>query len=98
MKKIFTLISMAIVAMSANAQNVYNPIVNGKLASEFAAVAGTGGGVATNTVDGKSIVMFSAGKATCTAVGGTTPANNTDIGGAAQCITPGEPIEGKENT
>ncbi len=98
MKKIFTLISMAIVAMSANAQDVYPAIVNGKLAPEFAAVAGLTGGVANNAVDGKSIITFSAGKATCTAVGGTTPANNEVIGGGAQQIEPGEPIEGKENT
>ena len=98
MKKIFTLISMAVVAMSANAQDVYNAIRDGKLAPEFAAVAGENGGVATNTADGKSIVTFTAGKATCTAVGGTTPANDTNIGGGAQQIEPGEPVEGKENT
>ena len=51
MKKIFTLISMAFVAMSMNAQDVYNAIVDGKLASEFAAVAGENGGVANNAVD-----------------------------------------------
>ena len=38
MKKIFTLIAMAAMAVSANAQDVYNAIVDGKLASEFAAV------------------------------------------------------------
>ena len=90
MKKIFTLISMAIVAMSANAQDVYNAIVDGKLAPAFAAVAGANGGVANNAADGKSIVTFSAGKATCTAVGGTTP-HNADGGG--QQITPGAVID-----
>lgn len=98
MKKIFTLISMAFVAMSMNAQDVYNAIVDGKLATEFAAVAGENGGVANNAVDGKSIVTFTAGKATVTAVGGTTPANDTEIGGGAQQIVPGAPVEGKENT
>jgi hypothetical protein len=39
-----------------------------------------------------------AGKATVTGVGGTTPANDPDIGGAAQQITIGAPVEGKENT
>ena len=98
MKKIFTLISMAFIAMSANAQDVYDAIVDGKLAPEFAAVAGDNGGVATNAADGKSIITMTAGKATVTAVGGTTPANDTEIGGAAQQIVPGAAVEGKENT
>ena len=91
MKKIFTLISMAFMAMSVNAQDVYDAIVDGKLASEFAAVAGEDGGMANNTADGKSIVTFTAGKATVTAVGGTTPANNADGGG--QQITPGAVLD-----
>ena len=98
MKKIFTLISMALVAMSVNAQDVYNAIVDGKLNTEFAAVAGEGGGVANNAADGKSIVTITVGKATVTAVGGTTPANDANVGGAAQQIVPGAAIEGKENT
>ena len=76
----------------------YNAIVDGQLAPEFAAVAGTDGGVANNTADGKSIVVINAGKATVTAVGGTTPANDEEIGGAAQQIVPGAAVEGKENT
>ena len=98
MKKIFTLISVALVAMSANAQDVYNAIVDGKLAPEFAAVSGESGGAANNVTDGKSFVVIQAGKATVTGVGGTTPANDPDIGGAAQQITIGAPVEGKENT
>ena len=98
MKKIFTLISMAFMAISVNAQDVYNAIVDGKLAPEFAAVAGEEGGVANNAADGKSIVTMTAGKATVTAVGGTTPANDTSIGGAAQQIVPGAAVEGKDNT
>jgi hypothetical protein len=94
MKKIFTLISMAFVAMSMNAQDVYNAIVDGKLATEFAAVAGEDGGVANNTVDGKSIVTFTAGKATVTAVGGTTPAN---ADGGGQQITPGAVIDAEKH-
>jgi hypothetical protein len=94
MKKIFTLISMAFVAMSMNAQDVYNAIVDGKLATEFAAVAGEDGGVANNAVDGKSIVTFTAGKATVTAVGGTTPAN---ADGGAQQITPGAIIDAEKH-
>jgi hypothetical protein len=76
----------------------YNAIVDGHLAPEFAAVSGESGGVANNTEDGKSIITIHAGKATVTAVGGTTPANDASIGGGAQQITPGAPIEGKENT
>ncbi len=77
---------------------IYSAIVDGKLAPEFAAVAGENGGAANNTEDGKSIITIKAGKATVTAVGGTTPANDETIGGGAQQITPGAPIEGKENT
>lgn len=98
MKKIFTLISMAFLAMSANAQDVYNAIVDGKLAPEFAAIAGEDGGVANNSADGKSVITMIAGKATVTAVGGTTPANDATIGGAAQQVVPGAAVEGKENT
>ena len=78
MKKIFTLISVALCALTVQAQDVYNAIQDGKLAPEFAAVAGEEGGAANNAVDGKSIVTFKAGKATVTAVGGTTPANKVD--------------------
>ena len=85
-------------AMSANAQDVYNAIVDGKLNTEFAAVAGEKGGTANNTADGKSIVTITVGKATVTAVGGTTPAKDETIGGAAQQIVPGAAIEGKANT
>ena len=98
MKKIFTLICMALLAISGYSQDVYNAIVDGKLASEFAAVSGESGGVANNAANGQSIVTITKGKATVTAVGGTTPANNTEIGGAAQMITPGAPVEGMENT
>ena len=98
MKKFFTLVGVALFAMNANAQDVYNAIVDGKLAPEFAAVAGESGGVANNSVDGKSVITMTAGKATVTAVGGTTPANDTEIGGAAQQIVPGAAIDGKENT
>ena len=80
-----------------NGEN-YSSIVDGKLAPEFAAVAGDNGGVANNIADGKSIITIKAGKATVTAVGGTTPANDTEIGGAAQQIVPGAAIEGMENT
>ena len=85
------------VVVPTNSEN-YSAIVDGKLAAEFAAVAGEDGGVANNSSDGKSIVTIQAGKATVTAVGGTTPANDPAIGGAAQQIVPGKAIEGVENT
>ena len=66
MKKIFTLISVALCSLTVNAQDVYNAIVDGKLAPEFAAVAGEDGGVANNAADGMSIVTMKAGKATVT--------------------------------
>jgi hypothetical protein len=94
MKKIFTLVGVTLMAMSANAQDIYESIVDGKLAPEFAAVAGEGGGVANNIADGKSIVTMTAGKATVTAVGGTTPAN---ADGGAQQITPGEVIDAENH-
>ena len=94
MKKIFTLVGVTLCAMSANAQDVYNAIVDGKLATEFAAVAGEKGGVANNVADGKSIITMTAGKATVTAVGGTTPAN---ADGGAQQITPGEVIDAEKH-
>ena len=90
MKKIFTLISMAFMAMSVNAQDVYDAIVDGKLAPEFAAVAGEDGGAANNAAEGKSIITMTAGKATVTAVGGTTPAN---ADGGGQQIVPGAVID-----
>ena len=98
MKKLFTLFAFAASTASVCAQDVYNAIVDGKLAPEFAAVAGEEGGVANNSADGKSIITMTAGKATVTAVGGTIPANDEAIGGGAQQITPGAPIEGLDNT
>jgi hypothetical protein len=94
MKKIFTLISVALCTLTANAQDVYNAIVDGKLAPEFAAVAGEDGGVATNAANGQSIVTMTAGKATVTAVGGTTPAN---ADGGGQQITIGDVIDAEKH-
>lgn len=98
MKKIFTLITMALVAMNMNAQDVYDAVVDGKLAPEFAAVAGEDGGVANNASNGRSVITITKGQATCTAVGGTTPAKDETIGGDALQIVPGAALEGMENT
>ncbi len=93
MKKFFTLIGLVFVTININAQDNYNAIVDGKLAPEFSAVAGDNGGVANNSADGKSIIVITKGKATVTAVGGTTPANDAVAGGGAQQITPGAVID-----
>ena len=92
MKKIFTLISVALVAMSANAQTPINFAAvsydgtSMKLSAPFAAVAGETGGTANNTVDGKSVInVYNDNGITVTAVGGTTPANAE---GGGQQITP----------
>ena len=75
MRKLFTLISVALVAMSMNAQTEsYTAIDANGLAPEFTAVVS--GGVATNVVDGKSVVKFATANVEAEAVGGTTPANN----------------------
>lgn len=95
MKKIFTLATFALSAMSMNAQDVYDAIVDGNLAPEFAAVAGEGGGAANNAANGQSIVTITKGKATVVAVGGTTPAN-AEAGG--QQITPGAVIDEAAHT
>lgn len=86
MKKIFTLISMAFVAMSVNAQETYLAVdADGNMAPEFAAVIDADG-KATNVADGKSIVTITTENLTLEAVGGSTPAN---VDGGAQDITPG---------
>jgi len=95
MKKIFTLISVALAAMSVNAQTeeTYKSVIvaadgTTSLASEFATVID--GEKATNVVDGKSIVTIKTENVTCEAVGGATPANVANSG--AQQITAGAAI------
>ena len=66
------------------------------MAKEFTAVVDANGN-ATNEKDGMSQITIKLEKATITAVGGTTPANDTEIGGAAQQIVPGAAVEGVEN-
>ena len=96
MKKIFTLISMAFVAMSVNAQTEesYTAVdADGNMAAEYAAVVGEGG-VATNVANGSSVVKFGTANVEVEAVGSADPADK-DEGG--QDITPGAKIEGQEN-
>jgi len=90
MKKIFTLISVALCAMSVNAQDKYVAVdADGNLSAEFAAIIDADN-KATNVVDGKSIVTINTENVTLEAVGGTIPANVE--GSGAQQITPGDAI------
>ena len=86
MKKIFTLISVALLATSATAQDKYLAVdADGNLAPEFAAVIDADG-KATNVAEGKSVVTITTDNMTLEAVGGSTPANLAEGG---QDITPG---------
>ena len=82
MKKIFTFISTALLAISASAQTEsYKPIiVEGDaitLAPEFANIIDEEGN-ATNVADGKSIVTINTANMTLEAVGGATIADKVD--------------------
>ncbi|MEE1315611.1 MAG: hypothetical protein U0K35_00085 [Prevotella sp.] len=92
MKKFFTLISVALMAMSANAQEKYVAAPDKALAAEFAAVVDAEGN-ATNVADGKSVVTITTTNVTLEAVGGATPAN---IDGGRQDITPGNVIDAEK--
>jgi len=79
MKKLFTLVSCALLSMGAYAQSTtgtesYTAASADGLSSEFKAVIDENN-VATNAADGKSIVTFGTDHMTVTAIGGTTPAN-----------------------
>ena len=95
MKKIFTLVSMALVAMSVNAQTeeTYSAVVDGKMSTEYAAVVGEDN-VATNIVNGSSVVKFGTANVEVEAVGSADPADKEEGG---QDITPGAKVEGQEN-
>ena len=95
MKKIFTLISVALVAMGVNAQTEsYSAITNSALSSEYAAVVGSNG-VATNVSNGSSKVNFSTTNVTVEAVGSSDPA---DLAGGGQDITIGNLISEADHT
>ena len=98
MKKIFTLISMALVAMSVNAQTdeTYPAVVNGNLSAEYAAVVGEDGKTAKNVVNGNSIVKFGTANVSVEAVGSGEPENIEGTG--AEQITVGNVISAEEHT
>lgn len=95
MKKIFTLISVAMLAVSANAQTeTYTAISRDAatgtmtLSDEFKAVLplnddGTYGDVAQNTDSRGSVVEMKTASVTCVAIGGSTPADVPDNAGDA---------------
>lgn len=92
MKKIFTLISMAMVAMSMNAQSESYVAVDGdgNMSTEYAAIVDTDGKTATNVVNGNSVVSFKTANVEVEAVGSAVPADKPDDGG--QDITVGDVI------
>lgn len=90
MKKIFTLISVALATMSVNAQEKYVAIERNAetgvmtLSEEFKAVlpfdeaAGTYGDVATNKDERGSVVVMKTASVTCVGIGGAEPADVWD--------------------
>jgi len=95
MKKFFTLISVALFAMSANAQESFSAIDEDEnIATEYAAIIGEGG-VATNVVNGSSKVNFETTNVVVEAVGSADPA---DLPEGGQDITVGNLIDATEHT
>lgn len=80
MKKIFTLISMAMIAMSVNAQTEESYVAvdgDGNMAAEYASIIDENK-VATNVVNGNSVVKFSTANVEVEAVGSAEPADKKD--------------------
>ena len=68
-------------------------VVDGKMSTEYAAVVGEDN-VATNIVNGSSVVKFGTANVEVEAVGSADPADKEEGG---QDITPGAKVEGQEN-
>ncbi len=80
MKKIFTLISMAFVAMSVNAQSEETFVAvdaDGNMSAEYASVIDESN-VATNVENGSSVVKFGTANVEVEAVGSAEPADKKD--------------------
>ena len=80
MKKIFTLISIAFVAMSVNAQTEESYVAvdgDGNMAAEYASIIDANN-VATNVMNGNSVVKFSTANVEVEAVGSAEPADKVD--------------------
>ena len=107
MRKIFTLIAVALASMSVTAQTEsYKPInvsADGTitLAPEFANIVDESGN-ATNVADGKSIVTVNTANMTLEAVGGATIANKVDpedpTANIGQDLVPGTLISEADHT
>ena len=92
MKKIFTLISVALVAMSVNAQTDESYVAvdaDGNMSVEYASIIDENN-VATNVVNGNSVVKFSTANVEVEAVGSAEPADKEEGG---QDITIGAQID-----
>ena len=92
MKKIFTLISMAFVAMSVNAQTDESYVAvdaDGNMSVEYASVIDESN-VATNVENGSSVVKFGTANVEVEAVGSAEPADKEEGG---QDITIGAQID-----
>ena len=105
MKKIFTLISMAFVAMSVNAQTEESYVAvdaDGNMAAEYAAVVGDDGKTANNVANGNSVVKFGTTNVTVEAVGSGVPADKVDpedpTANIGQDITIGAVIDADAHT
>ena len=95
MKKFFTLISVALCAMSVNAQESFLAVdADGSIASQYAAIIGEGG-VANNVSNGSSKVNFATTNVTVEAVGSADPA---DLPEGGQDITIGTLISEADHT
>jgi hypothetical protein len=95
MKKFFTLISIALCAMSVNAQESFLAVdADGSIASQYAAIIGEGG-VANNVSNGSSKVNFATTNVTVEAVGSADPA---DLPEGGQDITIGTLISEADHT
>jgi len=95
MKKFFTLISIALCAMSVNAQESFLAVdADGSIASQYAAIIGEGG-VANNVSNGSSKVNFATTNVTVEAVGSADPA---DLPEGGQDITIGSLISEADHT
>jgi len=80
MKKIFTLVSMAFIAMSVNAQTEESYVAvdaDGNMSTEYASVIDENS-VATNVENGNSVVKFSTTNVSVEAVGSAVPADKKD--------------------
>jgi hypothetical protein len=81
MKKIFTLVCMAFIAMSVNAQTEesYTAVdADGNMSAAYAAIVDADGKTATNVENGNSVVKFSTANVSVEGVGSGVPADKVN--------------------